>query len=96
MWRQVELYSIWNETGLGFYFFCKESKTKPKDLSKQILWIETRGFFFKLKEIETRIKSSLEKWKSFNISIDGQWKPQNLKPSTLSIRPKPQAFVVYL
>jgi hypothetical protein len=38
MWKQVKLDSIWNEIGLGFLFlFCKESKTKPKVVLKQIL-----------------------------------------------------------
>jgi hypothetical protein len=41
-------------------FWGKESKIKPKVLSKQILELK-RKVFFNLKKIETRIKSSLEK-----------------------------------
>lgn len=41
-------------------FWGKESKTKPKVLSKQILELKLEAFF-NLKIIETRIKSSLEK-----------------------------------
>lgn len=41
-------------------FWGKESKTKPKVISKQILELKLE-VFFNLKKNETRIKSSLEK-----------------------------------